>query len=81
MESSTISPGDLPELLSTRAAAHLCGVGERTLWRHSHSGVAPAPVRIGGSVRYRRSDLVGWIEAGCPRCASSWKPQTEGATI
>ena len=56
------------ELLTTREAAALCGLGERTFWRHSHSGAAPAPVRIGGSARYRRSDLLGWIRAGCPRC-------------
>jgi excisionase family DNA binding protein len=57
-----------PELLTTREAAQFCGLGERTFWRHSHSGVAPAPVRIGGSTRYRRSDLLEWIAAGCPRC-------------
>ena len=48
------------------------GIGERTLWRWSRSGIAPAPIRIGcGSrlaVRYRRQDLLQWIDAGCPRC-------------
>ena len=56
-----------PELLTTAQAAKLCGLGERTFWRHAHSGAAPAPVRIGGSTRYRRSDLLAWIAAGCPR--------------
>lgn len=55
------------ELLTTAQAAKLCGLGERTFWRHAHSGAAPAPVRIGGSTRYRRSDLLAWIAAACPR--------------
>jgi excisionase family DNA binding protein len=57
-----------PELLTTAQAAKLCGLGERTFWRHAHSGAAPAPVRIGGSTRYRRSELLVWIASGCPRC-------------
>jgi len=68
MPSSTTIPEAVPELLTTAQAAKLCGLGERTFWRHAHNGVAPAPVRIGGSARYRRADLLRWIEAGCPRC-------------
>jgi len=58
-----------PELLTTKEAARLCGCGERSLWRWSRSGRAPAAVRIGGSaaVRYRRSELLQWISEGCPR--------------
>jgi len=57
----------LPELLTTAEAARLCHVGERTLWRWSRSGIAPAPVKIGGAVRYRRSEYLDWIASGCPR--------------
>jgi predicted DNA-binding transcriptional regulator AlpA len=58
----------VPALLTTAQGARLCGLGERTFWRHSRSGAAPAPVRIGGAVRFRRSELLAWIAAGCPRC-------------
>jgi predicted DNA-binding transcriptional regulator AlpA len=58
----------IQELLTTAQAAKLCGLGERTFWRHAHNGTAPAPVKIAGSARYRRSDLLAWIAAGCPRC-------------
>ena len=58
------------ELLTSRQVAQLLGIGERTLWRWSRSGICPAPVKIGkgrrAAVRYRRSDLDAWIEAGCP---------------
>jgi excisionase family DNA binding protein len=55
-----------PELLTTKQAAELLGLGERTLWRYSNSDRAPAPVRIGATVRYRRAELMEWIAAGCP---------------
>ncbi len=65
------APTITPELLSTSEAARLAGIGERTLWRWSRSGLAPAPVKIGCGlrpmVRFRRADLQAWIDAGCPR--------------
>lgn len=63
--------GIQPELLTTRQAAELCGCGERTLWSWSRSGIAPAPVKIGcglrPAVRFKRGELLRWIESGCPR--------------
>lgn len=65
------APAILPELLTGKQAAALANVGERTLWRWSRSGVAPAPIKIGhgkqGAVRYSRRALLAWIESGCPR--------------
>lgn len=59
------------ELLKTSEAARLANIGQRTLWRWSRSGLAPAPVKIGlgprPSVRFVRAEFVEWIEAGCPR--------------
>lgn len=62
------TPVIVPELLTTAQAAAMCSMGERTFWRHSHSGLAPASVRIGGSARYRRADLLAWIASGCRPC-------------
>jgi predicted DNA-binding transcriptional regulator AlpA len=63
--------GIVPELLTTKQAAWLAGVGERTWWAWSRSGLAPRPISIGygarPAVRYRRSDLLQWIQDGCPR--------------
>jgi predicted DNA-binding transcriptional regulator AlpA len=46
------------------------------LWRWSRSHKAPAPVKVGGTVvRYRRSEYLAWIQAGCPNCRNwSWTP-------
>lgn len=55
-----------PMLLRADEAAKLLGLGTRTLWRHANSGLAPPPVRIGGSVRFRKAELEAWVAAGCP---------------
>jgi len=61
--------GIVPELLTSRQAAKLLAIGERTLWRWTRSGQAPAPIHIGigprAAVRFRRSDLLAWIDGGC----------------
>lgn len=61
----------VPELIDTHDAARLLGIGTRTLWRWSNSGLAPAPLKIGrglrAAVRFRRSELLQWIADGCPR--------------
>jgi excisionase family DNA binding protein len=56
----------LPKLLlTTREVAELLGAGERSVWRWSRSGAMPAPVRINGAVRFRRSEVEEWIVGGC----------------
>jgi len=55
-----------PELLTDAEAAHLCGMG-RSTWRRLHAaGKVPEPVRLGGCVRWRRREILDWIEEGCP---------------
>jgi predicted DNA-binding transcriptional regulator AlpA len=72
-ESNPPAAGIVPELLTTKQAAELISCGERTLWRWSRSGIAPAPVRIAGTVRYDRATYLAWIRAGCPRCDAQKK--------
>ena len=57
----------LRELLTAAESADMAGVAKRSWWRYVSSGKAPAPVRLGGAVRWRRSELAKWIAAGCPR--------------
>jgi len=53
-------------LLSANQVAELLGVSVRTLWRLLSAGKLPAPVRLGGSVRWRNADIRQWIDEGCP---------------
>jgi prophage regulatory protein len=55
------------ELLRMREAAAFCNIGESTAWRYLSAGRFPKPIRVGGgALRWRRSDLIAWIEKGCP---------------
>lgn len=55
-----------PELLNAAEAARLCGVAEASWYRLRSAGKTPAPVRLSGSVRWRRRELLAWFDAGCP---------------
>ena len=61
-----IAARDAAELITTKEAAAIANVGERSWWRWSRSGQAPAPVKIGAAVRFRRREIWAWIAAGCP---------------
>lgn len=55
----------VPELLRSADVAKLVNAGERSIWRWSRSGRMPRPVRIGAAVRFRRSEILAWLEGGC----------------
>ena len=58
---------DMTQLLITaEEAAAALRVSERTLWRLLSAGKVPPPVRIGRNSRWRRAEIEGWIELGCP---------------
>ena len=51
----------LPRLIKATEVAELLGVSPRTLWRLLSEGGVPQPVRLGGSTRWRLSDVESWI--------------------
>lgn len=54
------------QLLTAKEAGHICRLSKRSWFRLSACGKVPAPVRIGGSVRWRLSDIESWLAMGCP---------------
>lgn len=44
-------------------AAKMLAIGRSTFWAHVKAGLLPAPIRIGGSTRWRVSDLQQHIQA------------------
>lgn len=70
-ENTDVASGIVAELVTTRQAAKLAGVSERTWWSWTRNGLAPRPIAIGyglrPAVRYRRSEIMAWIATGCPR--------------
>jgi prophage regulatory protein len=53
-------------LISANEVSKLLGVSQRTVWRLLSAGKLPEPVRFGGNVRWRKFDIMQWIDAGCP---------------
>ena len=67
-------------LLSAKELATMLGVNRSTIWSWFNSGRIPAPVRIGGTTRWRRREIEQWIENGCrPRAVENrGRPAREG---
>lgn len=60
-------PGDSAELLDVKAVAVLLGgCSTRHVRRLTDSGRMPRPLKLGGLLRWRRTELVDWIRARCP---------------
>jgi predicted DNA-binding transcriptional regulator AlpA len=56
-----------PALLVGRVeAARLCGISPASWDRLAIAEGTPAPIKLGGRVLWRRSDLESWIGHGCP---------------
>jgi predicted DNA-binding transcriptional regulator AlpA len=53
-------------LIPATEAAALAGVSRATWHRLRAAGKVPPAVKLGRAVRWRRADLVLWIELGCP---------------
>lgn len=55
-------PDDLDRLLHEQAAADLLAISFRTLQAWRVRGGGPRFCKIGRAVRYRRRDLIAWVE-------------------
>jgi excisionase family DNA binding protein len=60
---ATLAAAPFPELLDARQAAEVLNVSEGTLaiWRSTKRYALPY-VKVGRKVRYRRADLIAWLE-------------------
>jgi excisionase family DNA binding protein len=53
-------------LITAERVAERLELSKRTVSRLDASGKLPAPVRIGGSVRWSSEEISQWIKARCP---------------
>ncbi len=51
-----------PRMIDVTEVATILSVSTRTVWRLVSSGELPQPIRFGRNVRWRASDIEGWIE-------------------
>ena len=61
----SIIPDDV-ELLTIPQMARLLGWGESVVRQRDKQGLLPAPLRFGGTIQWRRREIIDWISAGCP---------------
>ncbi len=60
------------QLLDVKAVAALLGdCSTRHVYRLVDAGRMPSPVRLGALVRWRRTELMAWVENGCPSIRSA----------
>lgn len=70
------------ELLDVGAVAAMLGCGRRHVYRLADSGRMPRPVKLGVLVRWRRAEVLAWIEGGCkPPAATPKPPRTASGQI
>lgn len=54
-------------VVSVKELACLLNASVRHIWRLSASGSLPKPIHLGKSVRWLRSEIEAWLEAGTPK--------------
>ena len=59
------------QLLKTSQVAELLNVDRTTLWKWYTKGRFPRPVKVGGTSRFRRSEVEAWIASRSPVAARS----------
>ena len=54
------------QLLNAKSLGQLMALSKRQIFRLNSCGKIPAPLRIGGSVRWASNEICAWLEAGAP---------------
>lgn len=59
-------PAVTAELLDVKGVAELLRCSPRHCYRLADVGKMPRPLKLGSLVRWRRAELLDWLNAGCP---------------
>jgi predicted DNA-binding transcriptional regulator AlpA len=66
---TTLLLGKLPEdaglLIDTKTTAKLLNISARTLYRLDQEQAMPAPIRLGGIIRWRVAEIIEWVDSDC----------------
>jgi prophage regulatory protein len=54
------------QLLSATSLGQMLSLSKRQIFRLNSAGKIPAPLRIGGSVRWPESTIAKWLAKGAP---------------
>ena len=53
-------------LMNVEEVGKMLNLSKRQIFRLNASGKIPAPLKIGGAVRWPKNDIESWIDMGCP---------------
>ncbi|MDI9430653.1 MAG: AlpA family phage regulatory protein [Planctomycetota bacterium] len=53
-------------LLNAKALGQVLALSKRQIFRLNSCGRIPAPIRIGGAVRWSNQEIADWLAAGAP---------------
>ncbi len=67
-------PAVSAELLDVRAVAVLLNCSPRHVYRLADAGRMPPPIRLSTLVRWRRAEVMRWIDDGCRAVRSQTAP-------
>lgn len=67
LETIPIRPATVPLVVNAALLAALLGKSLRTIRTLDSAGKLPVPLRIGGSVVWRVSEINEWLAAGAPK--------------
>lgn len=66
-------------LIDAKEVAQLLGIGRSLFYEmHSSGRLGPLPIRLGRAVRWQRSEIQAWVNAGCPGRVK-WLAMRKGA--
>jgi len=68
------------ELLTIPQVARLLGWGESVVRERNKKGLLPLPIRIGGTIQWRKREVLRWLEADCP-ARQRWEQIKQGRGI
>ena len=69
------------ELLTVRAVAQMLALSRTSVLRGVHAGRIPAHMKIGRACRWRRSELLAWLDAGAPPMGLWHWPLVQGRAL
>ncbi len=53
-------------LLNVKSLAAMLSVSVRSIWKMDASGKLPEAIRFAGNVRWRKDEIMAWIDSGAP---------------
>ena len=65
-KSTVGSSTGVPILLDAEEVGLILNLSRATVYRLNAEGRLPRPVHLGRSTRWRREELVQWVQIGCP---------------